>query len=178
MRTKTATQRDQDRLLLVDLTTGDGDVEGSGDGDAEGEDKEEEGFSGMLADAILKRPESIRDGSFRSMRKDSRGKLANGNGNAVGGVNKGEINMETVEVRGRKMKIAMGTGGLENHHLRIPLVDLSSTAMRTVKGLDQHCKPLGHVFAFFAFSFFKGHRQLDTSLQVSKSSPLKTDSLT
>jgi len=93
MRTKTATQRDQDRLLLVDLTTGDGDVEGSGDGDAEGEDKEEEGFSGMLADAILKRPESIRDGSFRSMRKDSRGKLANGNGNAVGGVNKGEINL-------------------------------------------------------------------------------------
>jgi len=55
------------------------------------------------------------------------------------------------------MKMGMGTGGLGNHHLRIPLLDLSSTAMRMVKDLDQHCKhPLGHVFAFFCLLIFQG----------------------
>jgi hypothetical protein len=65
-----------------------GDSEGDaadGEGD-NGEEEEQAEFSNMLADAILKRPESIRDGSFKSARKDgSRGKTPNGtiNGNVM-----------------------------------------------------------------------------------------------
>jgi hypothetical protein len=91
-RTKTATQRDQDGLLLMDSTAGDGDGEDDGD-DGEDEEEEQEEFSNLLADAILKRPESIRDGSLRAMRKDSRGKAANGNGNPPESFQKGEIHL-------------------------------------------------------------------------------------
>jgi hypothetical protein len=90
-RTKTATQRDQDGSFIGDLPTGDRDGEGV-DGDGEDEEEEEE-FSDILADAILKRPESIRDGSLRSMRKDSRGKAIHANENGVGSPKKEEVNL-------------------------------------------------------------------------------------
>jgi len=98
-RTKTATQRDQDGLLFVDL--GDGDVDGEGEEGLEEEDEEEQEqeFSDILADAILKRPESIRDGSFRSARKDSsRGKLStNSSGDVVGRLRKGDVSLDENE---------------------------------------------------------------------------------
>jgi hypothetical protein len=92
LRTKTATQRDQDGLLAEDSTTGDGDGEGGVDGDGEDEEEEEE-FSDMLADAILKRPESIRDGSLKSTKKDSRGKAVHVDGTAAKDLKKGEVNL-------------------------------------------------------------------------------------
>lgn len=96
-RTKTATQRDQDGSSIGDLPTGGG--EGV---DGDGEDEEEEEFSDILADAILKRPESIRDGSLRSMRKDSsRGKATHANENGVGSSKKEEVNLnDDVNFRG------------------------------------------------------------------------------
>jgi hypothetical protein len=93
-RTKTATQRDQDGLLLMDSTTGDGDGEEGGDEDEEDEEDEEEEFSNVLADAILKRPESIRDGSLRTMKRDGRGKTVNGHVNAVESSQKGEVKLD------------------------------------------------------------------------------------
>jgi hypothetical protein len=89
-RTKTATQRDQDGLLLMESMTGDGDGEADGE-DGVDEEEEQEEFSNLLADAILKRPESIRDGSLRAMRKDSRGKAANGN--PLESLQKGEVHL-------------------------------------------------------------------------------------
>lgn len=64
MRTRTATQRDRD-------------AEGGASGDVfDGgeEEEEEEEFNDVLADAILKRPESIRNGSFRSLKRKTSAK--------------------------------------------------------------------------------------------------------
>jgi hypothetical protein len=98
-RTKTATQRDQDGLLAAESSSlgSEGGASGEdgtgGEGEEEEEGEGEEEFSDMLADAILKRPESIRGRSFR--RKDnSRGKVVTGVGvngtgsGAVGGMKK------------------------------------------------------------------------------------------
>jgi len=88
VRTKTATQREDGQVLADSSCGGDADGE-DGVQEEEEEEEEEAGFSDILADAILKRPESIRDGSIGLTRKENgRGKacmVANGkDGNRTG----------------------------------------------------------------------------------------------
>lgn len=64
--------------------------------DEDADDEEE--FSGLLADAILKRPESIRGGNFRAAKQEKEKGKSGGSANARGGEEKrGEVNLNEGE---------------------------------------------------------------------------------
>lgn len=92
VRTKTATQRDH----MTGMSSG---LEAHPAGQG-GEVDEGGGFSDVLADAILKRPESMRDGSFRSLKNAKRGGEI-GTGTTVG---KAEVSLnDDVDMGAKKV---------------------------------------------------------------------------
>lgn len=81
MRAKTATQREQDVETVVEGVPVD---EDAGD---------EDEFSGLLADAILKRPESIRGGRFRAAKQEKEKGKSSEDVGAIVEERQGEVNL-------------------------------------------------------------------------------------
>jgi len=84
---------------------GDGE-EGGGEGEEGGEGEAQGGFSDLLADAILKRPESICGGSFRSAKREKEKARAED----VGGSGSGRKD----EARERYMRDGDGDGDADD----------------------------------------------------------------
>lgn len=97
LRTRTATQRDQDGQLTNETNVDMLEING---GDEQQEEDEE--FSGILADAILKRPESIRGGSSR-VAKRVKENAATEDGSDGGGMGKSlrkaDVNLNEVDTK-------------------------------------------------------------------------------
>lgn len=80
-RIRTSTQREQEAENIEEGALVDEDA------------NDEDEFSGLLADAILKRPESMRGGKFRAAKQENEKGKSGDDGGAIGEEKRGEVNL-------------------------------------------------------------------------------------